>query len=305
MKPSRRRAPQLILGLLALLVAVYFGVGVYVADRLTMGTHRGLEQSATAVQPRFENVTFASRVDHLAISGWLFRAQAPSGRSAILVHGFRQNRVNRDFNAVGLAQHLLAEGYDVLLFDLRSCGRSAGDRFTLGTLEPRDLLGAFDFLRRRGYRPARMVVIGDSMGAATVIGAAHDLPDVGALVADSAFARLRPLLDRDLPASSHLPSLFDAGIYVVSGLYGLDSELSPIDSVRVLKNRAFLFIHGQADSFIPASNSRELRQASANPHTRLLLVPGADHVKSFRDQPALYLAALDPFLEQQIAEHGG
>jgi len=205
---------------------------------------------------------------------------------------------------VGLAKHLLAERYDVLLFDLRSCGRSAGDRFTLGTLEPRDLLGAYDFLHGRGYRPARMVVIGDSMGAATVIDAAQDLPDVGALVADSAFARVRPLLDRDLPASSHLPPLFDAGIYAVSGLYGLDSDLSPIDSVRRLKNRAFLFIHGEADSFIPPSNSKELREASANSHTKLLLVPGAEHVKSFRDQPALYLATLDPFLEQQIAEHG-
>ena len=301
----RRRLVQLLLAVVALLLLVYLGVGVVVADRLTIGTHKPLERQATAVQAKFEDVIFASRADHVALRGWLFRAPNPSGRSAILVHGFRQNRVNLDFDAIGLARHLLNEGYDALLFDLRSCGRSAGERFTLGTLEPRDLLGAYDFMRGRGYQPGRMAIIGDSMGGATVVDAAPDLEAVGALVADSAFARLRPLLDRDLPANSHLPAFFDLGIYLAGGLFGLDSDLRPIDRVRGLPGRAFLFIHGAGDSFIPVSNATELRQASANEESRLLIVPGADHVKSFRLHPELYLATLDPFLDQQIREHGG
>lgn len=295
----------MLVGLTSVLLLVYFGVGVVVDDRLTTGTHRALERRATAVQSSFEDVTFRSRVDHLVLRGWLFKAPAPSGRSVIIVHGFKQNRVNLDFDAIGLARHLLGEHYDVLLFDLRSCGESAGQRFTLGTLEPRDLLGAYDFLRLRGYRPSRMVVIGDSMGAATAIDAAPELPDVAALVADSAFARLRPLLDRDLPSNSHLPVLFDFGIYAASGLFGLDSDLRPVDRIRALPTRAFLFIHGAADTFIPVSNATELRQASSNAESRLLLVPGADHVKSFTVNPELYLATLDPFLDQQIREHGG
>ncbi|HEY8802874.1 MAG TPA: alpha/beta hydrolase, partial [Candidatus Dormibacteraeota bacterium] len=60
-----------------------------------------------------------------------------------------------------------------------------------------------------------------------------------------------------------------------------------------------------ADTFVPLANSTELRQASANPESRLLVVPGADHVKSFTANPDLYLSILDPFLDQQIREHGG
>jgi fermentation-respiration switch protein FrsA (DUF1100 family) len=301
----RRRLVHVLLGVVAVLLLAYLAVGVVVANQLTMGTHRPLERAASAVQPSFEDVSFQSRVDHLTLRGWLYKAEAPSGRSAIIVHGFRQNRVNLDFNAIGLAQHLLSEHYDVLLFDLRSCGESAGQRFTLGTLEPRDLLGAYDFMRERGYPPGRMAIIGDSMGAAIVIDASPELAAVGALVADSAFARLRPLLDRDLPSNSHLPGFFDPGIYLASGMFGLDADLRPVDRVRAMPARAFLFIHGSADTFVPLANSTELRQASANPESRLLVVPGADHVKSFTANPDLYLSILDPFLDQQIREHGG
>jgi len=307
--PPRRRLRPLVLRLAAwlaaLLVLGYAMVALAMADRLTLGNHRPLGASGNVVQAQFENVAFLSRVDHIALSGWLYRAPSPTGRSAVLVHGFRANRVNPDYNAVGLARNLLAHGYDVLLFDLRSCGTSGGDRFTLGTLEPRDLLGAYDFMRGRHYTPARMAVIGDSEGAATVIGAAKDLQAVGALVADSSFAELRPILDAQLPHNTSLPPIFYPGGELASGLFGLNPDLRPVDEVRALPQRAFLFFHGDVDSYIPVANATELKRASSNPESELVIVPGANHVKSYRTNPTLYLMTLYHFLDQQIAEHSG
>ena len=291
--------------LLAVLLLGYAGVSLAMAEQLTIGNHRPLSEPATAVETPFEDVSFLSRVDHIRLRGWLFRSPHPTGRSVIIVHGFHQNRVNDDFNAVGLSRDLLGHGYAVLLFDLRSCGTSGGDRFTLGTLEPRDLLGAYDYMRGRAFQPARMGIIGDSEGAVTVIGAAKDLAPVAALVADSAFARLKPILDAQLPYNTTLPPVFYPGGELAARLFGMDANLRPVDGVRALPKRAFLFFHGGADTYIPLSNGRELRQASANRESALVIVPGADHVKSFRTDPPLYLATLYRFFDQQIAEHRG
>lgn len=283
----------------------YAGISVAMADQLTKGNHLPLSQPGSAVETPFQDVSFPSRVDKLTLRGWLFKSPSASGRSVIVVHGFHQNRVNADFNAIGLARNLLAHGYGVLLFDLRSCGESAGDRFTLATLEPRDLLGAYDFMRQQGYAPARMAVIGDSEGGAVVIDAAKDLGAVGALVADSAFAELRPILDRELPSHTSLPSIFYPGGFVASRLFGLDPDLRPADAVRALPGRAFLFIEGGDDSYVPPVNAGELRTASRNRESLLLVVPKAGHVKSFRTNPTLYLATLYRFFDQQISEKGG
>lgn len=303
--PGRRLAIRLAITLVALLVLVYGAVSVGMAFQLTLGDHKPLGAAGGVVETPFENVSFQSRVDHITLRGWLYQAPAPTGRSAIIVHGFRQNRVNKDFDAVDLSKDLLAHGYAVLLFDLRSCGTSGGDRFTLGTLEPRDLLGAYDFMRGRHYAAAKMAVIGDSEGAATVIGAAKALGPVGALVADSSFAELRPILDLHLPENTSLPSVFFPGGELASELFGMNPDLRPVDEVRALPGRAFLFVHGDADTYIPVAHSRQLRQASSNPESQLLIVHGADHVKSYRTNPALYLSTLYHFLDQQIVEHGG
>jgi alpha-beta hydrolase superfamily lysophospholipase len=296
---SERARSSSVIGLLG-----YAGVSVEMAQQLTLGNHLALKAQGSIVETPYEDVAFPSRVDQIILRGWLFKAPSPSGRSVIIVHGFHQNRVNADFNAAGLSKDLLAHGYDVLLFDLRSCGTSGGDRFTLGTLEPRDLLGAYDFMRGRGYAPARMAIVGDSEGAVTVLGAAKDLAPVAALVADSAFAELKPILEAQLPHNTTLPPIFYPGGELVSELFGLNPNLRPVDAVRALPARAFLFFHGGADRFIPVSNAARLAQASTNRESKLAIVPGAGHVKSYRTNPRFYLATLYAFIDQQVAEHG-
>ena len=93
-----------------------------------------------------------------------------------------------------IATAFVRRNYAVLTFDLRAHGESGGDHFTLGQLETRDVVGAVRFLQSRGR--TCIGAIGWSLGAATLLNAAPDLPEIQAIVADSAFANLAVLLDR-------------------------------------------------------------------------------------------------------------
>lgn len=300
---SWRRARRVAFVALAVAGLVYAATSFVVAWVLTAGTHSTLEVPASSIGPVHDDVEFPSRVDRLELHGWLFHAGTPTGRSAILVHGWQGNREDVGSGAWEKARDMLRHGYDVLLFDLRSCGESDGSRFTLGTDEPRDLLGAHDFMTSRGYRPQDMVILGVSMGAATVVEAAPQMPDVAALVVDSAFSDLRPLIETQLPERSHLPGLFNAGIVTVArAVFGVDPDLRPVDVVRSLPARAFLFVAASGDDFIPVADTRDLYGASANPDSREMILPASGHTKEYLANPAAYMDAVYAFADQQVAD---
>jgi pimeloyl-ACP methyl ester carboxylesterase len=114
----------------------------------------------------------------------------------VFLHG---SNVDRAINADN-ARAMVQAGYDVLLFDFRGCGQSGGEHQTLGNLEPRDVLGAHDYMVGRGYAASRMTFLGISDGATALLRAAPRMPDVAAIVSDSAYDRLateaRRLLER-------------------------------------------------------------------------------------------------------------
>ena len=189
----------------AALVVLYLLASVVGARVAVAGSRAALAVPPSSIGRSYSDVTFPSRLDDVALSGWLFTAARPTGRSVILVHGWQGNREDVDF--VPLTRELLARGYAVLLFDLRGSGSSGGDTQTFAHDEPRDVLGAYDFLRSRGYSPHLMTILGNSMGAATVLEAAPQLADVAALVSDSAFADLGDALQGGLTRFTHLPGV--------------------------------------------------------------------------------------------------
>jgi fermentation-respiration switch protein FrsA (DUF1100 family) len=296
-------AAGLVLGLAGLAVV---GPSLYVANQLTQVAGTPLDSTlAPTIGPHWSDVSFLSRGDGLRLSGWLFRPDAPTGRSVIMVHGLKHNRIDANYGSDRVARDLLQHGYAVLMFDLRACGDSEGTRFTLGNREYLDVLGAYDFMTQDGggtpFAPARMAVLGDSLGAASTLLAAPEMPDGGALVADSAFAELRPVLEYKLPQEMPLPAFYTTPILWFGPLFQMDADLRPVDRVRALPQRAFLFFHGTADDFVFPQQAEELRAASANPHSDLVLVPGAGHVKTYSADPADYMARVYRFFDEQLA----
>lgn len=303
---SNLRIPGIAVGLALVLLITYVAICMYAAATLsTTGTHQPLTASAGSIGVSWEDVSFASRVDRITLRGWLFHAPRRDGRSAIILHGFTANRTDQGFDEPAMTRAFIGKGYDTLIFDFRSFGLSDGKGFTIGWKEGRDVLGAYDYMRSRGYDPHRMAILGVSMGAESMLGAAEQLGDVAALVADSAYANLRPILDLDITRYSGLPGFFNPGIIVAGQLfYGLNPDFRPIDHVRAVPQRAFLFLVGAADTFIPSANSYELKAASTNLATRLVVFEGSQHAKEFQDHTTLYLSTVFDFIDQQIAASG-
>jgi len=200
---SRHRWARRLTQVSAAAAAAFLLASTVGARLAVAGSHATFAVPANAISRNHREVRFPSRIDDVRLSGWLFRADHPTGRSVILVHGWQGNREDVDF--VALTRKLLPRGYDVLMFDLRGSGLSMGSNQTLAHNEPRDLLGAYDYMLSLGYAPDQMTVLGNSMGAASVIEAAPKLTAVGALVADSAFANLSSAMQGGLTCYTKLP----------------------------------------------------------------------------------------------------
>lgn len=300
--PRRHHWRRWVAVVLGVLIVAWAATSVIAASMLTGGKHAPITVAATSIGTNYEEVSFPSRVDNLRLDGWLFHASPSNGRSVIFVHGWDANRVDTASGLWQKARDMVQHGYDALLFDMRTAGTSAGDRFTLGTKEPRDVLGAYDFMVSRGYAPGHMTVLAVSMGAASMLEAAPQLEKVGVLISDSAFSDLRPVLEHELPKYSPLPSLLFNWSTITAGslLFDMNADLRPVDVVKSLPQRAFLFLHAAGDDAIPVSQAEELYQASGNGRSRLDVMEGPSHTKEYLTHPAEYMAAVYSFIDSQL-----
>jgi uncharacterized protein len=286
----------------ALLAGVvgYLSVSYVVAERFTHAARYRVDRAPQVVSPTHEDVTFRA-TDGLTLRGWYF--EGSGDRAAIVVHGKDSNRIaGENRTAEKIADFLIADGYDVLLFDLRGHGESEGDRFSLGYLERRDVAGAIDYVTGRGVREDRIALIGISMGAGTVLQTLLLRPNVGAVVADSAYADARTLVGENLEQVAGVPGWFTPGVLFFSNvIFGLDGDqVRPIDVVRAQSHRPLLLIHCDKDELIAVHHPQELRSATVSTGSQLWIASGCQHAWAFNHHPAEYQARVLAFLESQI-----
>ena len=295
----RRRLIGLSAGGLVLLA--YAGVSLVVAESLTKPYRRALVASPADFGLSYEEVTFASTGDAVPLRGWFVPAEG-SDRVVLIVHGRNSNRTGDDGQYVPHAAALAAHGYNALLFDLRGHGESGGVRYTLGTAEQRDVLGAVAYLKSRGFAPERMGFWSHSMGAATVLLASAVSPDVRTIVADSSFARLEDLLDEELPRASGLPGFFNPPIlFFARTVFGADARiLNPVEVVADLPPDSLFIIHGQADGLIPVDHARRIAAAAGPAVYDLWLVPDARHDRVSTVVPERYETRVLAFFDEKL-----
>ena len=139
---------------------------------------------AAGVLAGAEEVSFTT-TDGLQLKGWFIPAVASQPVATILV--FNGNAGNRSFRAP-LADALVREGFAVMLFDYRGYGGNPGRPTEQGLL--RDARAARDWLESRNdVDPRRVVLFGESLGAAVALATAVERPPA-ALVLRSPFSSL-------------------------------------------------------------------------------------------------------------------
>jgi uncharacterized protein len=127
---------------------------------------------------------FFTTADGVALSGWYIPSQ--NGAAVAVLHGAGSTRSNVLEHAAVLAR----AGYGVLLFDARGHGQSAGRAMDFGWFGDADIAAALDYLAGRpDVDPARLALVGFSMGAEEAVGAAAGDTRIRGVVAEGAVGR--------------------------------------------------------------------------------------------------------------------
>ena len=245
----------------------------------------------------FERVYITSH-DGLKLSGRYYHQQDGAPLD-ICFHGYRGTPA-RDFS--GGIQIMLREGHNVLMIEERAHLQSEGHTITFGIKERYDALDWIQYALQRFGEDTRIILVGISMGAATVLMASElELPgQVKGIVADCPYTSPEAIIKKvckDMKVPGGLGGFLALTSARLFGGVNL-REASAIEAVPHLKVPVLL-IHGDHDHFVPCDMSRELY--AANPEKiRLEIFPGAGHGLSFLLDPERYEQLVREFSQKVL-----
>jgi dipeptidyl aminopeptidase/acylaminoacyl peptidase len=275
----------------------------YMAHSLTRAKRVSIQENPASHGLEYEDVSFPTEEDGATLRGWYLRAKT-GDRCVIMTHGGEYHRADPNIGTLGIAEALVAHGYDVLMFDLRGHGQSDDGRMSGGYYEKRDLEGAIGYVEGRGIVPQRILLLGFSLGAAASLLAAADHAELPAVVADSCWADLMDLIRSQINRRRGMPGILTPLIpRVAKAVYGVDiDETRPLDAVSKIAPRPMLFIHGELDRTVPVESALRLRHAGNSDNSKLWVVPEARHVGSYRARPEEYITRITAFFDQALKQ---
>lgn len=220
-----------------------------------------------------------------------------SQNTIIFMHGYRSS-VEHDF-AKAMC-YFYKQGYNLLLVDERSHGRSEGTYIGYGVLERYDLRDWMNYLNKKYPQTKNLYAYGVSMGASTVMMATGlELPsNVRAMIADCGFTSPWNIFVKIKTQDMRMPEgvmlqMFDRMCKKRAG-YGF-KNVSTVDCMR--KNQIpMIFIHGTGDTFVPWQMTME-NYLACKADKRLILVENAVHGAAYITNEKQCQEGILPFLK--------
>ena len=202
---------------------------------------------------------------------WLIRAKTKKPRgSVVIIHGIMDSKAR----LWPLGNKLARKGFDVILPDLRSHGRSDGRYVTFGAREKYDIKNIVDTLLadRKIHEPVNAV--GFSMGASTAILYAGIDRRCHAVMAIAPYEDGRSVTRRYVPLMSE---------YKFQEAWARAGEIANFDpaDTNVLYaagkiHGPLLIVHGRLDNVVPFQQGQNLYDTAHQPK-QLIALPLAGH----------------------------
>ena len=197
----------------------------------------------------------------------------------------------------------------MLLPDQRAHGYSGGHTITMGVKERYDARDWTVWARSRFGPEVPIFLMGVSMGAATVLLAAGlNLPDnVCGIVAVCGYTSPREITRKCLP--EYLPGMPLELTYAVGRLGAIlfghfDPEDADCEAAAAQSKMPILFVHGDADGFVPYDMGKRNYEACRAKGKKFLTVHGAEHAVSYYHDNDAYTKQATEFLQDCLARHG-
>ena len=228
---------------------------------------------------KWENITFPSRESGININGWLFNYYQDEP-IIIIVHGiFPNGKCKSEPNLI--ASLLIKNNINAMTIDLRNYGHSTKVSVyeNLGLSEYLDVLGAFDYLKKIGFKSKNIGLLGISLGASTVIFAAANEPEITTIWSESSLAEFNMIL-KDEISRYGFPNIFGPSVSIAGQiLSGVDPKnLNPTFALN--KNKNYFFTHGEDDTRIFIKHFNFFKKYTDNNkiNAEFWIIPHAGHV---------------------------
>jgi pimeloyl-ACP methyl ester carboxylesterase len=316
--PSHRLALILCYHLAMLLLAVLVGVGVIwlgiLAVMMAMGLLRPPRMSdgrAMAYLRRlspgdlglnFDELEFQIRDEctgrPLEIAAWWIPAENPTGKCAVLIHGYSDAKVG----SIAWAPLLRSLGFSILAVDLRAHGESGGKYCTAGFWERHDLIQVLDQFRAQQPSATRQIILfGISLGAAVAAATAAMRPDFAAVILECPFADYRSASLYHAARLGAPPTIFRLlALPIAQWIAHCNfASVAPIKEIPKISAPLMLIQSGD-DPFASALDIFALQSAMkerpADSISSIWKLQGVHHVVGMCDDPEAYRTKIADFL---------
>lgn len=233
------------------------------------------------------------------ISCELIKSHKEEKKVAILCHGFSFNRVG----GLKYAQIFLDNGFDVIIYDHRSCGYSGGKYTTMGFYESKDLSSMIDWVYEKYGQDTVICTHGESMGATTVLMNCISDSRVKFVIADCGYSDLKEQLAYRLKLEFKLPIfpfLQIASLFAKLRAKFWFGDVSPILEMKKkdgLPDVPILFIHGEDDDYVQTSMVRDMYNIKKGKKA-LYIAKKAKHAGSFCADREEYRKHVEKFIKE-------
>ena len=236
------------------------------------------------------------------LQGYLMRPEKPSDVYVFGAHGYRSDGRGEWCH---FAKHYVEElGFNLFFVDHQAAGESEGEYIGFSSHESKDCLKWLGYMTETFGEDIQIILHGISMGSATVMlmtGNDALVPNVKFTIADCGFTSAMDEFNYKID-TLRLP--FRPIIPLVNAInrkragYDFQEDTNALGAIANAKVPV-LFVHGDADKFVPTHMVYLLYDACTS-EKDLLIVSGAEHAVSYRTDKAAYEEKMNEFIEKYI-----
>ncbi|ASI35573.1 alpha/beta hydrolase (plasmid) [Exiguobacterium sp. N4-1P] len=238
--------------------------------------------------------------DGLTLRAHYLPPLVPSDRVVILVHGY--GGVGTDLAGFAYLYH--QAGFHVLMPDNRGHGKSDGNYIGFGWHDRQDCLRWIDYLVGCVGTDSSIFLHGVSMGGATVLMTSGEtLPaQVKGIISDCAYTSVNAVLAYQMKRMYRLPHFPFLAMTSLLTKLKAGYFFSEASALKQVKKAAvpILFIHGDADTFVPTSMVYELYDACQT-KKELVVIPNAAHAMAYFEAPDRYDEVVEAFVRRVLS----
>ncbi|MBP3463366.1 MAG: alpha/beta hydrolase [Clostridia bacterium] len=233
--------------------------------------------------------------DGIILRGTEYFSREETDKWVIVLHGYRST----PNSVTSIGMHFSEKGYNVLIPSMRACAESDGQYIGMGWLDKDDLKCWIKLIIDQNEN-AEIVLHGSSMGAATVLMVSGDkLPNnVKAIIADSGYTSVWDIFASEAKARFNLPTFPVLNMFECVANIRAKYDIKEASALEQVKKATIpiLFIHGDADDFVPEYMCEELYDATKSMKDKLI-IHDAGHTDSKYKEPETYYTKVFEFLE--------